>query len=122
MTVEQLIQSALGSTFVNGIWPGRARDQCPAPYATYIYFGPTNNYLVGRSADQNKRVQIDVWAKTAGAAEALADSVEVVMDSNSLYASPTTFTSTQISRELMEPDEATDLRRVMLEFSIWYRP
>jgi hypothetical protein len=120
--IQQLIQQALTGIFTNGVWPGRARDSIEAPYATFVTFRNTNHYLSGPAGDQNEQVQIDVWADDEQEASLLADAVEAAMAAHSLEASPTMFTSTHIRRQVAPPDPGTDLKRIIVEFSVWFRP
>ena len=120
--LDNLLGSVLSSTFTGGFWAGRARDKCPTPYATYIYFGPANVYLGGRGSMQNKTVQIDIWTNDVATANTLADTVEAIMDVQNMDASPSSFTATQTNRQLAPPDLEVKLQRIVLEFSVWFRP
>lgn len=113
---------ALQGIFTNGLWPARAKDNIQAPYGVFFYFGPERNFLAGPAVDQNKTVQIDCWDTTSSGAENLADAVQTAMLAHSLDSSPSMFTSTPLSRQLEIPDPDTKLQRVILEFSVWYRP
>jgi hypothetical protein len=117
-----LIAASLGGVFTNGLWLGAARDGVPVPYGVYQYFGSINNYLSGRASLQNREVQIDCYAATNTLAEALADSVEARMDAERVDASPSSFTSTPISRDVGPSDPVTKACRVVLRFSVWFRP
>ena len=120
--VANIMQLACQGLFANGLWNGRAPDGTLPPYATMLHFGVINNYLVGRSGDQNQTVQFDIWSLTYNEANALADLLEAAMDSHSLNSSPSMFTSTHLTRAYMPPDPDVNYHRVMLEFSVWFRP
>lgn len=127
MELGTLLQQVLGPlmnlTGRQGIWPAKAEDNIVPPYAVYHYWGPSDYYLNGQKvAQQNKQVQIDVWAKTVTEACSLADAIETAMDAEKIWYSPTTFTSMQTGRQLPPPDPDSRLNRVILEFSVTYRP
>lgn len=122
MHISDLMVLANDAIFVNGIWPSSAPDSPTAPYATFLSFETTRNFLGGKGLQQNRQVQIDIWSATTGEANALADQVETAMAAHSLNSSPSMFDATQIARRDMPQDPDTRLCRVELEFSIWYRP
>jgi hypothetical protein len=117
-----LVAASLGGVFTNGLWAGTARDGVTVPYGVYQHFGSIDNHLAGRASLQNREVQIDCYAASSALAEALADSVEARMDAERVDASPSSFTSTPISRDLGPRDPDTKAYRVVLRFSVWFRP
>jgi hypothetical protein len=120
--IGDLLQLALAGAFTNGLWAQRAPDKQTPPYGVYTYSGLTDYYLSGKSSDQNVHVQIDIYAMQEGDAQDIADDAETRMVAQSRDASPSMFTSTQLSRQTGPPDPDTRLKRVVLEFSVWYRP
>jgi methyl coenzyme M reductase alpha subunit len=122
MELGNLLQQALTGIFTNGLWVGVAPDNQVAPFGVYTYFGPTNQFLEGRATDQNKTVQIDCYATTFGGAMTLADAVEAAMVIPRISHSPSEFTATQLSRQTAPQDPDSKLKRVIVEFSVWYRP
>lgn len=122
MSLGQLLLSVLGAIFSNGLWAGRAPASQPTPYGVYTHFGPINNSFSGPSDLQNQRVQIDIYGSTYLEVAALADLVEAAMDAVALDVSPPMFDSMQITRQYVEPDEEVRHDRIILEFSVWYRP
>lgn len=119
--IAELMMRYVAPAFTNGLWPGTAPDQQPAPYGTFLHFGPLNNFLQGRAGDQNQRTQIDVYAATYDEASRIADAVDAIMASSSIEYSPPGFTSTPLSREYFGLDQDVLLHRFMLEYSVWYR-
>lgn len=124
-----LLQAAVGNQFTNGLWAGTAREGCPTPYGQYTYTLLTKSYLSKqpgmpdkRAALQQAEVEINIFADTAAICTTVADAVEDAMEQQLMDASPTSFTSTQLSRESLPQDPVTYARRVMMRFSVWFRP
>lgn len=120
--VGQLLQAALSGLFTNGLWAGGARDKCPAPYGVFSHYGNDIFFAAGRAGDQQRTVQLDIYGNTTDECEALADQVTTVMETHRMEGSPSTFTAFQASRQFMGTDPDTKLKRVMLEYTFWYRP
>lgn len=93
-------------------FPQLAAQDIAPPYIVYQrVVSLTNNNLQGPSDLQNTRMQIDVYAKTYGAAQGLAADVRTAMQAAS-------FTNVELSEQDFYELEAR-LHRVSLDYSIW---
>lgn len=57
----------------------------------------------------NKHIQVDCWAVDYGTAKDLANSVRAALDKHCVPL-----------RELDGVDQSSELRRITLDFSVWY--
>jgi hypothetical protein len=122
-SVGALLALALPGVFANGLWPAKAPDDVLPPFGVFLAFGgATRYYTNGPASDQDCRVQIDCWGNSYEEASTLADAVETAMMVHNVNASPSMFSAFQLNRELMPPDPNVDFQRIMLEFTLWYRP
>lgn len=120
MSFASLLYDAVSGQAGGRMFPLGVLDKPVAPYLVYsVIARPLIQALEGPANLRNTRLQIDCWATTYPGAQTLADNVEAAMLATNLYGSPTAFKSHCITRmDFDDPD--TQLKRVMLEFSIWH--
>jgi hypothetical protein len=113
-TLLEDLQTVLKPLAAGGAFCQLNETQPPVlPYIVYQRIvSPTNHTLAGPSNTQNTRVQIDVYAGTIAAAEAISDTLGVA-----LRAGPWAAAVDLSSQDFYEPD--TRLNRISRDFSIW---
>jgi hypothetical protein len=111
--IDEALQTALGSLVSGRCYPMQRPQNAAVPVIVYLVVSDEpQNTLCGTGTLFNARVQIDAWATTYAAARTLADQIAAAM---AVSAMPNVL----ISRR-PEPDEAEDIKRWVLEFSIWH--
>lgn len=114
-TLQALIPSAVGGGIK--VFPNVVLQNIAPPYVVYSEISAVpENSLAGASADRivGSRMQFDCYAKTYGAAKALADAVAAVIAN---LSRPDLNAWLDASRDLY--DDATELHRVSADFSVW---
>lgn len=110
--IEGDIQAVLAPLVTGGCWPLVAPELTPRPYIIYqVISNPTQNTLDGDAGISNRRVQVDVWADSYGAAKGLAASITAAMKT-------APFVNIKIGdNDLYEPE--VKIFRVSMDFSVW---
>ena len=112
MSLESVVQSALGSCAANGAHQDVAIQGTLPPYIVWTLVASSiNNNLGGASNAQNARVQVDCYAATPILRRAIGDAVEAAMAAAS-------FSNVELNQAASFENE-TRLFRLMLEYSIW---
>jgi Protein of unknown function (DUF3168) len=117
IAVYPALSSFSGLTALVGarVYPVIAQSQVSYPYVVYSsVFSTPQNSLGGWSGGDNLRLQVDCWAKTYAAADAVADQVRAAMaQANAAYRAV-------CIGVLDGPVEAgLDLYHIIVEFSLW---
>lgn len=111
--IDEALKTALGSLVSGRCYPMQRPQNAAVPAIVYsIISDDPQNTLCGTGTLYNARVQVDAWATTYTAARTLADSIAAAMAASTMQ-------NVLIDRH-PEPDETEDLRRWVLEFSIWH--
>lgn len=110
----QLLAQLAGATAAGArIYPLTAPDDVDKPYITYQRISANSeNVLSGSTGLINTRMQLDMYADTYVAAQALADAVDALM------ASWTVQNVSLSSQDFYE--DVVKLHRVSNDYSIWH--
>lgn len=112
--IQEQLQAVLAPLVAGKSFPNLAAQDATPPYIVYQrVVSVTHNNLLGPSDLQNTRVQIDVYAKTYGQAQAMAEDVRTAMQVAG-------FSNIQLSEQDFFEVEVR-LHRVSLDYSIWSR-
>jgi hypothetical protein len=100
----------------NRVYPTVLPQNCVFPAVAYTVISDRQTRSLGgfTSGQRNALVQVDCYARTRDAAQALADAVADVLSS---YTTPE-LCSSQVSRRDLYDDEAA-LHRVSTDYSLW---
>lgn len=110
MSLQTTLQAALSGIAAGGVWNLRAAQNTNPPYIAWQrVISTTNNSLRGASDVQNTRVQIDAYATSYTAADALGSAIE---------AAVVGIGAIKISEQDFFEDD-TRLYRVSQDFSLW---
>lgn len=116
MTVESDLYTALKTLVSNRVYPDIAPAGAAKPYITYQQVGGDVINMLGpyTPGKRNGRFQVNVWATTRAAANALMKQVEdALMTSTTLNARP------QMAA-ISTHEEETQLYGQLQIFSIWF--
>lgn len=113
MTIQQSVYTALTSLVGGRVHPSVAPDQQTLPFIVYnrVSSVPTTTLADGQPIQQT-RMQVDIYAATYSAAQALADQVRDALIGSPLYGV-----------QLMEFDgfeEDIKVFRVVHDYSFWH--
>lgn len=112
MAIEGTIQTLLAALVSGRCYPLNAPDPVAKPYITFqVISNIPSVSLDGPNGTENRRIQIDIWASTYGAAKTLENSVKAAMVAASFVNVPLS------TGDLYEND--TQLYRVSMDYSIW---
>lgn len=114
MLYTQLLTLLSGATDAGTrIYPQIAPDKPVKPYIVYQRISANSeNVLSGKTNLINTRLQIDCYADTYVAAQALAAQVDVLMDGWSVQ------NVSNPAQDAFEPE--VRLHRVILDYSVWH--
>lgn len=121
-SAEAIVFDALKGLVANGdgtyrCYPDVAPDMVVRPYITYqAVGGQSANYLKNNvAAQQNARVQVNVWADDRAMAIALMQQVIGAL-------TPPPINATNIGAPVSSREPDTKLYGSRLDFSIWFNP
>lgn len=112
MTVEASLQALLSPLAAGGCWPcANTAATIVYPYIVFYEITEVSEVLSG-GAPYSKRMQIDCFAKSYGAAKALAASVTAALAGSSMV-------NVKLSQMDGEYNPAVKDYQVITEFNIW---
>ena len=112
MAVEGDIQTVLGALVANRCYPLIAPQETASPYIIYQVISTVpETSLDGPTGTNRRRVQVDVYADTYGAAKVLEQSIGAAMQAADFTNLPLSAT------DLFESE--VQLYRVTMDFAIW---
>lgn len=115
MTIEASLVSALNGLVSNRVYPDVAPLGCSIPYITYQQVGGEAISFLEKAVPsiKNGRFQVNVWAASRAAANALALQIEsALVTASTMQTKPSAaFVSTH--------DEETNYYGCLQQFSVW---
>ena len=112
MTTESTLQALLAPLATGGCWPcANTASTIVYPYIVFYEIAEVSEMLDG-GAPYSKRMQIDCFAKSYGAAKALAAAVSTAMNESSMC-------NTKLSQMDGEYNPVVKDYQVITEFNIW---
>ncbi len=116
MSLEADLYTLLKGTFSNRFYPDVGPAGVAKPYGTYQQVGgEAVGFMEAAKADKkNARIQINVWATTRLAANALARAVEDLM------VTTASLQATALGAPTAVYEEATQLYGTRQDFSVWF--
>ena len=112
MTTESALQALLAPLAAGGCWP-MANTSATIVYPYIVFYEITElSEMLGGGAPYSQRIQVDCFAKSYGAAKALASAVTAALAGSSMA-------NVKLSQMDGEYNPAVKDYQVITEFNIW---